>query len=176
MKRRVMTFRNIRIQKLAEILILLGLSIIFALILTKLCIENKRLFSDFFNYLSAGEMTIFILALVILIQGIYIFSKPEIINYSGLKSLRFFIPYIIILTGIWYYHDFNNKGGEFKEIYNYYYVCLFTVFWLSILCEFTKLIKAFKRILINNVTDSKDRLSIVITLIATLISAIALFK
>ncbi|MGE7131284.1 hypothetical protein [Lysinibacillus xylanilyticus] len=176
MKSRVMKFKNIRIQKLAEFYILLGLAIVFSLILTKLCIENNRLFSDIFNYLSAGEMTVFILALVILIQGLYIFSNPEIITHSELKRLRFFINYIIILAGIWYFHDFNNKGGEFKEIYNYYYVCLFTIFWLSILYEFTKLIKAIKSILINNVTDSKDRLSIVITLIATLISAIALFK
>ncbi|WP_375106145.1 hypothetical protein AB9L15_05165 [Lysinibacillus fusiformis] len=176
MKKRVMTFKNIRIQKLAEFYILLGLSVVFALILTKLCIENNRLFSDIFNYLSAGEMTILIFALILLIQGLYIFSNPEIITYSELNKLRFFINYIIILSGIWYLHDFSNKGGEFKEIYNYYYVCLFTIFWLPVFYEFTKLIKAIKRILINNVTDSKDRLSIVITLIATLISAIALFK
>ncbi|OXS70224.1 hypothetical protein B1B04_18855 [Lysinibacillus sp. KCTC 33748] len=176
MKRRVMKFKNIRIQKLAEFYILLGLSIVFSLILTKLCIENNRLFSDIFNYLSAGEMTIFIIALVVLIQGLYIFSNPETITHSELKKLRVMINYLIILTFIWNFHAFNNKGGEFKEIYTYYYVCLFTIFWLSILYEFTKLIKAIKSILKNNVTDSKDRLSIVITLIATLISAIALFK
>ncbi|GED63918.1 hypothetical protein [Lysinibacillus fusiformis] len=176
MKRRAIIFKNIRIQKMAEFLTLLGLSIVFALVSAKLCIENNIIISEIFNYFSAGEMTIFIGALVMLIEGIYIFSKPEIVSFSSLKIVRFFLPYAIIFTIILEFHKFINSGGQLNELNNYTLVLLFTIFWIPTLYEFTKLIRAFKNILKNNVQESKDRLSIIITIVGTIISAIALIK
>lgn len=171
-----MIFKNIRIQNMAEFIILLGLSIVFALVSTKLCIENNRIFADVFNYFSASEMVILIIALVLFIEGIYIFSKPEIISFSVFKIVRFFLPYAIIFTIILEVHKFINSGGQLNELNNYILVFLFTIFWIPTLYEFTKLIRALKNILKNNVEESKDRLSIIITIVGTIISAIALIK
>lgn len=176
MQKRVTIFKLKRIQKIAELLILIGLSIVLALFSSKLCIANNRVITDIFNYFSAGEMTIFIGALVMLIEGIYIFSKPKIISFSSFKIVRLFFPYAIIFTIILEFHKFINRGGQLKEINSYFLVFLFTIIWIRILYEFTKLIKAFKNILKNNVQESKDRLSIIITIVGTIISAIALFK
>lgn len=176
MKKRVTIFKLRRIKNIAEhYLILLGLSIVLALFSSKLCIENNKVITDIFNYFSAGEMIIFIGALVMLIEGIYIFSKPESISFSLFKIVRFFFPYAIILTIILEFHKFSNSGGQLNELNSYILVLLFTIFWSPILYDFTKLIKAFKNIL-NNVQESKDRLSIIITIIGTIISIIALFK
>jgi len=176
MQRRVMIFKNIRIQNMAEFIILLGLSIVFSIVSTKLCIENNRIFADIFNYFSAGEMVILIIALVLFIEGIYIFSKPEIISFSVFKIVFFFLPYAIIYSAIWSFHDFNSRGRQLEEVNSYYLMFTFTIIWILILYEFSKLIKAFKNILKNNVPESKDRLSIIITIVGTIISIIALFK
>ncbi|WP_446935797.1 hypothetical protein [Lysinibacillus fusiformis] len=176
MKKRAMIFKNLRIQKMAEFLILLGLSIVFALVSAKLWIENNGIISGVFNYFSASEMVIFIIALVFFIEGIYIFSKPEIISFSVFKIVFIFLPYAIIYTAIWSFHDFNSNGGQLKEANSYNLMVTFTIIWILILFEFTKLIRALKNILKNNVQESKDRLSIIITIIGTIISAIALIK
>ncbi|UPW84959.1 hypothetical protein [Lysinibacillus sp. Ag94] len=144
--------------------------------MSKLCIANNRVITDIFIYFSAGEMTIFIGALVMLIEGIYIFSKPKIISFSSFKIVRLFFPYAIIFTIILEVHKFINSGGQLNELNNYILVFLFTIFWIPILYELTKLIRAFKNILKNNVQESKDRRAIIIAIVGTIISIIALFK
>lgn len=159
-------------RKFGEYYILIGLSIVLSIASSNWVILYQMSLAKVFESYSIMEMLIFLIGCIVLIQGIYIYSKPEITFKS--KRVLIFIPYIIIYYMIWQFYIHMKIYGEMKET-----IILLTFLfflWIAVLYEMFKFIKAIKNILKNSVKDSKDRLSIVITIIATIISAIALFK
>ncbi len=160
------------VRKFGEYYILIGLSVVLSIASSKWVILYQKSLAKIFESYSIMEMFFFIIGLIVLIQGIYIYSKPEITYKS--KRVLIFIPYIIIYYMIWQFYIHMKIQEELKE--NIILLAFLFLFWLAVLYEMFKFIIAIKNILKNSVKDSKDRLSIVITIIATIISAIALFK
>ncbi|MEY9975751.1 hypothetical protein [Lysinibacillus sp. RC79] len=174
MEKRSEKFKESYAKKFGRYYFLIGISIAFSIISSKWVITHNDVLSNIFEIYTPIEMILLILGLILFIEGIYFYSKPEIIYKT--KNLIIFFPYIITYAFIWWFYDFSNNNRLLEELSSFYLITYLFLIWISIFYEIIKLCKAIKNIIKNSSNDSKDRLSIVITIIATIISAIALFK
>ncbi|MFJ7842056.1 hypothetical protein ACIQXG_21750 [Lysinibacillus sphaericus] len=174
METRSEKFKEFSAKKIGKYFFLIGMSIAFSIISSKWVITHNTVLSKIFEIYTPIEMILLILGLIFFIEGIYFYSKPEI-SYKT-KNLIVFLPYVIIYAFIWCFYIFNKNNRLLEELNGFYLITYLFLIWISIFYEIIKLCNAIKNIIKNSSNDSKDRLSIVITLIATIISAIALFK
>ncbi|MFJ7888416.1 hypothetical protein ACIQYL_10030 [Lysinibacillus xylanilyticus] len=174
MEKRSEKFKEPYAKKFGRYYFLIGISIVFSIISSKWVITHNDVLSNIFEIYTPIEMILLILGLIFFIEGIYFYSKPKIISRT--KNLIIFFPYLITYAFIWWFYDFSNNNGLLEELGSFNLITYLFLIWISIFYEIIKLCKAIKNIIKNSSNDSKDRLSIVITIIATIISAIALFK
>ncbi|TQR26861.1 hypothetical protein C7Y47_24045 [Lysinibacillus sphaericus] len=170
MEKRSEKFKKINPKSIGKYYFLIGISIAFSIISSKWAITHNAVLSNVFEIYSPFEMILLIVGLILFIEGIYYYSKPKNMSFI------IFLPYINIFAFIWYFYSFNNNNRLLAELDSFTLITFLFLIWISVFYELFKLCNAIKKIIKNSSNDSKDRLSIVITVIATIISAIALFK
>lgn len=151
--------------------ILIGFSIITSILITSIIKNNSDILYKFIENIGFIKAWFITGGVALIIEGVIILNKPEIIQNVWILLGRI-LPLLIAIS---------IPGGFFfneQQIKLDYYI-LFIINGISIyifLLEFTTALKSLYEIFEKNIKESKDRLSIIVAIIGTLISLIALFK
>lgn len=174
--RRTEKFKKIRVNNFIEKVVLIGLSMIFTILFHQWIVDDNNSMLKNIGVFNDVEMLIIVFGLIFVIEGIYFYSKPEIGELKFHKFIFVFVPYIVIFSFILHMHESTVDHKKIKDLNPYYlYSYLFFVV-VSLIFEFAKFFKAIKNIFVEKVKESKDRLTIILTIVGTVISALALFK
>lgn len=160
--------------KISKIVILIGFSIGLTIISFKIIIKYNDIMSNLFKTFTSIEMYVLLVAFFCIIQGGYFYSKPELLKMNY-KSILVFLPYFLIAATIKQYHWIYTNDSIVFYSKSIIYIYLFA-FWVSIIIELNKFITSLYRIFNNSEMESKDKLTIIIAIIGTVIAAIALLK
>lgn len=175
--------------------VLIGISILTSFVLSKYLYENIELLKKI-QYIDKNIIIYCYIGSMFIIEGIVFYRNSlELTSLSNNKStknffnsfvksifksfrefINLFLPYIIVMVfGLMIllepqqYLNFYNTSIHPAVMYNL--IPIFFIFF-----EVYKVIKNLSTIFKQTIKDSKDRLSIVITILATIVSAIALLK
>ena len=166
--------RELLVKKMADYVIMAGLSMILSFVLTNLIQDHTKLLFEFFSGIQIPKFFYLEIAAVIFIQGIILKNNPKLVWLSKRAILIRFSPYFIFIAYFLSMMEYMPK--EFGTIEFIVFIIINTIMIYAILIELLRVIKSLFQLLNKSVSDSKDRLSIIITIIATIISMIALFK
>lgn len=170
MESRVERARKNNIEKVSGFFIIVGISIITAIVSTKIIPIYSIRLSELLGKFSLVEFSIIIVSIIAIIEGMYLYSKPQLIES---KNIFFLWPYILILPIILIFYLSVADGIELSKI-DALVIYLF-IFWLGVYYELKKFIMSTNKILRSKIKEDKERLAIIITIIATIISAVAIF-
>lgn len=172
MATRIERIEKNNIMRFGKFYMLIGLSIILGIVSSKIILQSEKEVSRIFSTISIWEMVLIIIGLILLFEGIYFFSLPE----TAKLNILIFWPYIIFLSSIWLLYINVDINGGLIEISNIFLNILLITVWFAVLFEVFKLVIALKDILNKRVIESEDRLSIILTMVGTIIAALALLK
>lgn len=172
MDNRVERERKKTIEKVSEFFIVVGISIITAIISIKILPNYEEDFSKILIKFSGIEFWVIIASIILIVESIYVYSKPK--RLEGKIIPWFLWPYILILPVILQFYMTAVDGTKLTNM-NLLVFFLFLL-WLGIFYELIKFIKSANIIMKEKIKEDKERLAIIITIIATIISALAIFK
>jgi hypothetical protein len=178
---------------------LFGFSIIASLIATYFIEKNITTFFSSLGKLDQATFYFLAVAFFMIIEGIgfykdafvnnnktFIESRVSIkikMKYSLIKFKDEYLyvaknlfPYILLFTTGMIYLYLPSKIEFLLKQKHSIFVCFHAIIIFFLFYEVNKGITSVIEILKQSVTDSKDRLSIVLTIVATIVSVIALFK
>ena len=161
----------------AKLYILMGTSIVTSMIIFKLMMYYEHPLNHFFGFFSGIEKVMIGIGFIMIIEGVYFCKQPkfESIKRKYLNFCYSMLAYVGILFVIWRLHYIATDTGVKSHNPFCIYILLF-IFCISLLWELNKFIKALYRIFNNSKMESKDKLTITIAIIGTVIAAIALLK
>ncbi|MFD4491667.1 hypothetical protein [Lysinibacillus fusiformis] len=168
---------------------IIGISLVISIFVSHFLKQNWiKFYSLLKEVVDLSNAILMLIALAFIVYGIALIAnfgtKEKLMRNNGLtngKIIMFQIykqlPYFVVTTIIWFYIKIilDNKTVWITNNFLMVIIMNALVIYLLLVVSVKLILNSYK-IFNNSVEDSKDRLTIIITICATMISAIALFK